>query len=122
MPADAPQSVGLRGDGDDLAALEFVEEEFGVTLDDRDVSDCHTAGDVFRSLLRLLPPAAATDPTTWTRFSAALAKESGVDPRLITEESPLFETGSFWRGFGEVWLGVGCLWLIVLLTLVLLRY
>jgi hypothetical protein len=85
MGAGPPRCVGLAGDGDELAAIENVEDVFGVTLDDQDAPLWLTAGDVFASLLKALPPDPAADWTTWTRFAEALAMETGISPCLITK-------------------------------------
>jgi hypothetical protein len=117
MKEESCHSVGLGGDGDEVAAIEEVEKEFGVTLDDRDAPQWHTAGDVFSSLLKALPPEATPDPATWERFAKALARETGIDPRLITKNSPLLAPDiGFWGGVKE---GCGCvvwLWLALLLV------
>jgi hypothetical protein len=89
MEAAPPYSVGLAGDGDEIAAIENVEEAFGVTLDDKDAPDWRTAGDLFVSLLKVLPPHATGDATIWERFATALAWESGIDPQKIIRDSPL---------------------------------
>lgn len=115
MEAEPPSCVGLAGDGDEVAAIEHVEEVFGVTLDDQDAPQWKTAGDVFASLLKALPPGAASDVTTWERFAKALAWETGVDPSQITEGSPLLlPDKGFWTGFKEIWVGVAFLWLALL--------
>ena len=46
------EALGLWGDGDEIAAIEAVEEHFGVTLDTSDATNWHTVGDVFAALLR----------------------------------------------------------------------
>ena len=89
MEAEPPYCVGLAGDGDEIAAIEHVEEVFGVAFDDQEARQWRTAGDVFASLLKALPPDAATDPGTWEGFAKALADETGIDPCLITKNSPL---------------------------------
>lgn len=116
MDAEPACCVGLAGDGDEIAAIECIEEAFRVALDDRDAPQWGTAGDVFASLLKALPPDAASDPATWERFAKALACESGIEPWRITTESPLLlpDTG-LWGGFKEACVGVAFLWLVVLL-------
>lgn len=94
MDARPPRSVGLAGDGDEVAAIEAVERAFGVVLDDRDSRSWRTAGDLFESLLEALPPEALTDRAAWPRFAEALALESGVDPRRLTRDSPLLLPGA----------------------------
>ena len=117
MEAGPPRCVGLAGDGDEIAAIENVEDVFGVTLDDQDAPLWLTAGDVFASLLKALPPDAAADPTTWRRFAEALAAETGIDPCLITNNSPLLlpDKGT-WGGIKEGCLFVAVLWMALLVA------
>ena len=89
-------SVGLGGDGDEIWAIEDVEAAFGVRLDGADASRWVTAGDVFRSLLEQLLPAEATNPDNWSRFVTALASQTGIDPALLTPESPLLGGTRVW--------------------------
>ncbi|HEV2121304.1 MAG TPA: hypothetical protein VGW38_00825 [Chloroflexota bacterium] len=68
-------------------------------------------------MLKALPADAATDPSTWGRFAEALARETGIDPGLITKNSPLLlPDKGFWGGFKEIW--SGCVWFWVALLLV----
>ena len=88
-----PYSVGLAGDGDEVAAIEDVERVFGVKLDTRDAPRWRTAGDVFRSLRN----AGATDPD-WGLFAEVLAGQTGIESRLLTPESPLLlPASSLWQ-------------------------
>jgi hypothetical protein len=89
MNAQSSQSVGLGGDGDEVAAIQDVEAAFGVRLDYGDAPNWRTAGDVYRSLLRALPADEAARPDLWDRFAEALARETGVDPKSIQAESTL---------------------------------
>lgn len=84
-----PISVGLDGDGDEIMAIEDVEAAFGVKLDITDAPEWVTAGDVFRSLAKALPTDIAAHPDTWTRFAIALSQQTGIEPGMITAESPL---------------------------------
>jgi hypothetical protein len=119
MEAAPPCSVGFVGDGDDIAALENVEEAFGVTLDDQDAAAWRTAGDVFASLLKVLPPDASGDATIWERFTAALALETGISPQRITPDSPLLlPDKGIWGHVKEALFIVALLWLAVLLLVV----
>lgn len=95
-----PASVGLGGDGDEIAAIDEVEATFGVTLDYADAPTWQTAGDVFRSLR--LPADVANAPDTWDRFAAALTHETGVDPATITPDSPLLDEALPWRGLTDL--------------------
>lgn len=118
MDEEPCYNVGLGGDGDEVAAIEDVEEEFGVTLDDRDAPQWLTAGDVFASLLKVLPSNASTDPATWERFAEALSGQTGIDPSLITKSSPLLlPDKGFWGGFKEIWSGCVLVWAALLLAL-----
>ena len=117
MEAEPPFSVGLAGDGDEIAAIEHVEEVFGVTLDVRDAPQWLTAGDVFASLLKALPPDSAGDPVTWKRFAEALACETGIDANLITSSSPLLlPAEGFGVGFKEAVVAVALIWLTLLVV------
>lgn len=87
------KSLDLGGDGDDVAAIENVEDAFGVTLDISDASHWLTIGDIWASLLKELPQAAAGDPATWQRFCEAMAFETGVDPKAIALETALLGPG-----------------------------
>ncbi|WP_343518792.1 hypothetical protein [Sphingomonas sp.] len=89
MTTEHPISVGLDGDGDEIAAIEDVEAAFGVTLDIADAPEWATAGDVFRSLAKALPSEIAAHPDTWSRFAIALSQQTGIKPEMITAESPL---------------------------------
>lgn len=116
MEVEPPYSVGLSGDGDELWAIDEIERAFGVALDDHDAPHWYTAGDVFASLLKTLPEDAATDPLTWRRFTEALARETAIDPGLITKNSPLLlPDRGFWGGFNEKL--SGCVLLLVALLL-----
>ncbi|MFL6843842.1 MAG: hypothetical protein ACJ8ER_03045 [Allosphingosinicella sp.] len=120
MEAVPPCSVGLAGDGDEIAALEQVEEVFGVALDDRDAAQWHTAGDVFASLLKALPPDAATSPETWPKFAEALTNETGIDPGLVTRDSPLLlAPKGFWGELKDAAVIVVMFWAVVLLAALL---
>lgn len=109
--APAPASVGLGGDGDEIAAIDEVEAEFGVTLNYADAPQWHTAGDIFRSLLVQLPAEQAGDPETWHRFVRALTDVTGIDPEAITPNSPLIDQTQIWRGLGAL---SAALWLLLI--------
>jgi len=102
MDEHKPVSVGLGTDGDEIAAIDEVEAVFGVTLDYADAPNWETAGDVFRSLLNVLPADIANAPDTWDRFATALTHETGVDPATITPDSPLLDEATAWRGLGNL--------------------
>lgn len=102
MDQHKPASVGLGGDGDEIAAIDEVEATFGVTLDYADAPTWQTAGDVFRSLQNSLSAEVANAPDTWDRFAAALTHETGIDPATITPDSPLLDEAVSWRGLGNL--------------------
>ena len=92
MGSVAATSVGLGGDGDEIAAVQEVERIFGVKIDYTDAPKWVTAGDLFSSLLEQLPKDDAAKAETWTRFAEAITRETGVDPALISLASPLLST------------------------------
>lgn len=96
MAGQLPKSVGLGGDGDEIAAIEDVERAFGVKLDDADASRWCTAGDVFRSLQKALPAEAMNSPDLWRRFAVALCGQTGVSPDSIEMDSPLLSQARPW--------------------------
>ena len=95
------QSVGLGGDGDEIAAIEEVEAAFGVRLDYSDASNWLTAGDVYQALCRALPADEAAKPDLWDRFADALTRETGVDPKSIRAESTLLSQTRFWARLAD---------------------
>lgn len=105
-----PKSVGLGGDGDEIAAIDDVERVFGVKLDESDASHWHTAGDVFASLCKALPPGTQEDDL-WPRFTEVLTDQTGVDPRGIEKDSPLLSQSRLWvypaNASAAVWITVG---------------
>ena len=90
------KSVGLGGDGDEIAAIDDVERAFGVRLDNADASRWLTAGDLFRSLQKALPAEAINSPDLWRRFTVALCGQTGVDPDDIEMDSPLLSRSRLW--------------------------
>jgi hypothetical protein len=120
MEAAPPCSVGLAGDGDEIAAIQQVEEAFGIAVDYGDAPQWHTAGDVFASLLKALPPNAEVAPETWLKFAQALASETGIDPGLLTSDSPLLlPPRSCWGELKDAALILAMLWAAVLLAALL---
>lgn len=89
MSDRAIHSVGLGGDGDEVAAIQDVEDAFGISLDYRDAPNWLTAGDVFASVKGQLSPEVAAEPDMWVRFSKILTQQSGIDPASIEPDSPL---------------------------------
>ncbi len=96
MEAPAAHSVGLGGDGDEVDAIREVEAAFGVTLDDGDAGNWHTAGDVYAALRRALPPEESERSDVWERFAEALCRETGISPSRISPDSPLLATSGPW--------------------------
>ena len=89
-------NVGLGGDGDEINAIGYVEEAFGVKLDYADAPHWHTAGDVFASLRKALPADFRDEEVLWARFTKALSAETGVDPERIENGSPLLAQSKLW--------------------------
>lgn len=81
--------LSLRGDLDEIYALRHVEAEFGVQFDTTEVESWYTAGDMFDSLLSVLPRAVAEDGATWERFRRVLCHESGDNPDEVGRETRL---------------------------------
>jgi hypothetical protein len=79
-----PVSLGLGGDGDEVAAIKEVERRFGVQLDYSDSQGWTTVGDVFAALQRALPAERAAARDTWTHFAEAISFETGVDSSQVT--------------------------------------
>ena len=93
-----PKSLGLWGDGDEIAAISEVERHFGVRLDYADAGNWVTAGDVFAALRRELPPERADAADAWLGFANAIALETGVDPTNIELGTRLLGQGRLsWR-------------------------
>lgn len=84
-----PRSLGLGGDGDEIAAIAEVEQRFGVRLDYSDARYWTTVGDVYAALLHALPAAEGAKGDTWARFAGAISMETGVDPSRIEPETLL---------------------------------
>jgi hypothetical protein len=82
-------SLGLGGDGDEVEAILNVEREFRISLDKSDAFNWITVGDVYASLLRVLPSDLKSDPTNWKRFCVAICEESGADSTLVDERTQL---------------------------------
>lgn len=78
-----PHSLGLGGDGDEIAAIREVERCFGVRLDYSDSQSWTTVGEVFAALQRALPAERAAAHDTWARYAEAISSETGVDPSRV---------------------------------------
>jgi hypothetical protein len=93
-----PATLGLWGDGDEIAAIEEVEERFGVKLDTSTAASWLTVGDVFAALQRALPPSEDQTAETWLKFATAISVETGVDPLHVQPTTLLLGTRRFgWR-------------------------
>lgn len=92
-----PHSLGLDGDGDEIAAIKEVELCFGVQLDYSSSQSWTSAGDVFAALQRALPAERAKAHDTWTRFAEAISSETGVEPSRVTHETLLLGQHRFDR-------------------------
>ena len=115
MNDSSPTSVGLGGDGDEIAAIDDVEHAFGVKLDYSDVSRWLTAGDVFDSLQKALPGQERDAVDLWERFATVLTAVTGVDPHKIERASPLLSESRFWARLGDA---SAVLWIFILLSFV----
>lgn len=110
MEPPVAHSVGLAGDLDEVEAIYDVEREFGVKLDYRDSRNWVTAGHVYQALCDALPSDALAEDR-WDRFATALAQETGVEPTLLTADSPLIGGGipiPWWVIPVAVVIGLGC--------------
>jgi hypothetical protein len=96
VAANPAKSVGLGGDGDEIAAINDVERTFGVKLDYADAPRWFAAGDVFKSLRKSLPIEERDSSDLWERFAVALCGETGVNPNDIDQDSPLLSQFRLW--------------------------
>jgi len=93
-----PNSLGLWGDGDEIAAIHDVERCFEVQLDYSEADNWVTAGNIFAALQRALPTEQAQASGTWTKFTESISAESGIDPTTVKPETLLLGTRRFgWR-------------------------
>jgi len=92
-----PFSLGLGGDGDEIAAISAVEQCFGVRLDYSGSQSWTTVGDVFDALQRALSTERAAAHDTWERFAEAISLETGVDSSQVTHETLLLGQHRFDR-------------------------
>lgn len=92
MPADKKQpleTIGLGGDGDEVDAIAAVETHFGISLDKGDAPAWVTAGDLYRSLLKALPPDQDKMDDLWPEFTRVLCDETGADPKRVDPDTLL---------------------------------
>ena len=87
-----PHSLGLWGDGDEIAALRDVERKFAVQLNYSDACNWVTASDVFAALQRTLPASQAQNAETWRVFAEAISAVTGVDPAEVKPSTTLLGT------------------------------
>jgi hypothetical protein len=113
---NSPISVGLGGDGDEIAAIGDVERAFGVKLDYSDASRWVTAGDVFDALRNALPREERDRADLWERFAASLAAETGVDPKKVERGSFLLSESRFWARVADA---SAVVWIVIVLGFVI---
>ena len=103
-----PLSLGLGGDGDEIAAIEEVERCFGVRLDYNEAQHWTTVGDVFAALQQALPFGQTDASANWQSFTQAISGETGVDPSKVTTDTLLLGQSHFdWRVATAVGLLIG---------------
>lgn len=94
------ESLGLGGDGDEVAAIAEVEQAFGVLLDYSDAAGWLTVGDVYSALRSALSPEQREAEDLWPRFAQAISGETGVDPTRIGSATLLLAQGNLgWLAF-----------------------
>jgi hypothetical protein len=92
MPADKNrplETIDLAGDGDEVDAIAAVETHFGIFLDHADAPAWVTAGDLFGSLLKALPPDQGEREDLWPQFTRILCDETGADPTRVGPDTLL---------------------------------
>ena len=116
VTANAPVSVGLCGDGDEIAAIDDVERAFGIKLDYSDAPQWQTAGAVFDSVQKALPTSDDDTSELWERFAAAICGVNGVDPTTIERGSLLLSHSRLWARLADV---SAVVWVITILAFVI---
>jgi hypothetical protein len=84
--------AGLWGDGDEIDAIELVEERMNIKLKNEDAALIWTVGDLWNALLdnnSMLQ----NDRKSWLRFVVALTAYTDVNPREIDEQTLLVAPG-----------------------------
>ena len=89
MQSQPLETIGLGGDGDEVDAVTAVEKHFAVSLDYGDAPGWRSAGDVFASLLKVLPPEQRERPDLWRTFATLLCRETGADASRVTPDTLL---------------------------------
>lgn len=97
------ESLGLGGDGDEIAAIAEIERQFGVCLDYSGAGNWHTAGDVFTALRHKLPSDTRDDVEVWRKFAEAISSETGANPGKVAPSTLLLAKPLSHRRF---WLAV----------------
>tara|TARA_R110000868_G_scaffold342861_1_gene603839 strand:- start:1863 stop:2234 length:372 start_codon:yes stop_codon:yes gene_type:complete len=115
METHLAQNIGLGGDGDEIAAIQEVEREFGVKLDYSDAHNWRTAGDVYAALGQALSSDEASRPDVWRRFTQALSRETGISPSSVSLDSGLIAEDGIWIHVSN---GSALLWSAAVLTIV----
>lgn len=90
-----PHSLGLGGDGDEIAAIAAVEQRFGVRLNYSEARSWTTVGDVYAAPLHALPAAKGVGVETWAPFAEAISMETGVAPSRVQPETLLLGQHQF---------------------------
>lgn len=91
-------TLGLGGDGDEIAAITEVEQQFGVRLDYSIAREWRTAGDVFSALQNALTSEPPDTEAMWRKFAEAISRETGVDPGRVAASTLLLgKPFPYWR-------------------------
>ncbi len=115
VPPNTPISIGLGGDGDEVAAISEVERAFGVKLDYSDARRWLTAGDVFDALRNALSDDERERADLWERFATAICGITGVDPQAVERGSPLLSKSRFWAHVADA---SAALWAVIVLAFI----
>ena len=72
-------NIGMVGDGDDVAAIEEIEKDFGVSFDRDGLERIRTLGDLFDILIGMRPDLDRDE--SWQRYTEASRSSAGRTPR-----------------------------------------
>ena len=97
--ADELESLGLWGDGDEVAAIQRVEERFGASLDYANANEWRTVGDVFQALLCAVPSLTTQITDPWELFAQTISLETAVDWTKVRPDTPLLTNKHSRLGF-----------------------
>jgi hypothetical protein len=113
---NSPTSVGLGGDGDEIAAIDDVERAFGVKLDN---GTLHVGSqrETYSLPSKSLPAEERDRPDVWKRFAVALCGQTGVNPDYIEPGSPLLSDSRLWARLADA---SAVVWIIVAVGLLVL--